>query len=236
MNKIISSILFLFIVINSYSNDLENKALNKISQLQEVINFTKLVEKNKNKVIFITNEITKNYVEISVLEDNKVNTSRFETYRYTIDNKLYKYDIIENKYILLKQPIKNQLNNQKSELIKYLNTIGRLNEETQLQAIIVKNGDLNNDGLTDIVFQYDTSIKNGKMRTGSGIITYLNKSDKYIFSNDYQFTDFLEIDTIINNVLYVKEFSLKNTDSFYNPSNSKTKKFILKNNQLINIK
>lgn len=131
---------------------------------------------------------------------------------------------------------KSEINKAETDLINYLKKSLILHSDNELQPLEYITGDLDNDGINDIVFMYRTNVINGSMKTGSGIVTYIKKSGKYIFSNDYQFTDNYGLDRIENNLLHVVEYFYKPDDAQCCPSIQKTRKFTIKNNQLIKVK
>lgn len=101
MKKTFVLFFFVFFSVSLFANNLEVKAYNEINTLEDVVNFRKSVEDKNHKVVFVTDTITINYVEISIFEDNGNNLVKYRTYRYASNDRLYLYDPIENKFRML---------------------------------------------------------------------------------------------------------------------------------------
>ena len=83
---------------------LDDRATNIISELKEVKELEKEVKKTGRTISYIIDNETKNYVEISVCENvpKEGRMNRIYFYKYYSNGKLYKMDVVNDKYILIK--------------------------------------------------------------------------------------------------------------------------------------
>jgi len=107
MRKITILLILIFSTLIVYSQShknisLEEKATNIISKLKEVQDLEKLLNKTNRTVSYISDNETKTSIEISVCENAEDRMIRIYFYKYCSNGKLYKINMEDGEYKLIK--------------------------------------------------------------------------------------------------------------------------------------